>query len=530
MAEICINALKQSSLYASSIQGQGADSSEYVYDLPRSTVNYFKDRHVRVKINQTDPNSTFSVEIPAFGVLRGMTLHTTFTWTQATPAGGASGTDIVGALVVPSRDLYANICKRFSLMNSSREIQNLPSDILKLRVKQMPADERARWELAGYANVAVGKNIYHIPNDGDTVTFSAGASGGYVGEFPAISYGTVTLAANAMVSNVYTLDVYTPILFSCFEKGLSGSAAKNCFNTRFLERLSVQGEINGIHEMLQASTAVALGVVPSISKMELLCDFDVIETRDLDKIEQANYSLDTPLSIIQGNVASTEKSYTASAGSNSVTMSLFNTQLAHSLVVTVRPKRSSTRALAVSNSINLGTSTILNAQGPSAAGAGVTDFNGVAATASRAFRAQQHSVHADDNSRIGADYKKIKSFKLEVAGRVIYEAKTYAELMFLTAESNHWREELGGRLSIGECNDAADCNASNILVIPFAEKEKMLNHLSGSLAMKGLNSCQLTLTFDSINTTEYIVQAHVCYCQALSVESNSGRIAISVST
>ena len=519
MAEIVTNALKQSSLYASSIQGQGPDSSEYVYDLPRSSVNYFKDRHVRVKINQTDPNSTFSVEIPAFGILRGMTLHTTFSWEQA--ASGAAA-NALGENVVPSRDLYANICRRFSLMNSSREIQNLPSDVLKLRVKQLPADERARWEMAGYANVRIGDQINHAPSDARPAQ-NIDETGGYFGEFPAIKYGT-TAVGNGK-SNKYTIDVYTPLLFSCFEKGLAGSAAKNCFNTRFLERLSLQGEINGMHEMIVASGAMAVGGNPSISAMELLCDFDIVETRDLDKIEQANYSLDTPLSIIQGNIATTEKAYTASAGENEVTMSLFNTQLAHSLIVTVRAKRDATRASDMAQAIKAGTSNTFDGCGPAA-----PTYEQVLRAAARASRSQQHRIVASDNSLTGADFKKIKYLKLEVAGRVIYEAKTYAELMFLTADANHFREEMGGKYSIGELCDENGCNASNLIVIPFAEKEKMLNHLSGNLAMKGLNSCQLTVKFDSNGATSYLVQAHVCYQQALSVESNSGRIAISVST
>lgn len=517
MAEIAINALKQSSLYASSIQGQGSDSSDYVYDLPRSTINYFKDRHVRVKINQTDPNSTFAVEIPAFGILRGMVLHTQLTWAQA--ASGATG-NLAGEIVVPSRDLYANICKRFSLMNSSREIQNLPSDVLKLRVKQLPADERARWEMAGYANVRTGTLINQVPVGG---TASAATAGGYVGEFPAVKLGTAAVSNGQ--SNTYTIDVYTPLFFSCFEKGLAGSAAKNCFNTRFLERLSLQGEINGLHEMLVASGAI--GADPTIKSMELLCDFDIVETRDLDKIEQANYSLDTPLSIIQGNIATTEKAYTASAGENEVTMSLFNTQLAHSLIVTVRAKRDASRADLLAAAIKSGASTPIHGQGPAAA---ATAYADALKAANRAYQSVQHSIAATDNSLTGADFKKIKYLKLEVAGRVIYEAKTYAELMFLTADANHFREEMGGKYSIGELCDRNHCNASNLIVIPFAEKEKMLNHLSGNLAMKGLNSCQLTVKFDSTGATNYLVQAHVCFQQALSVESNSGRIAISVST
>ena len=527
MAEIVVNALKQSSLYASSIQGQGPDSSEYVYDLPRSTINYFKDRHVRVKINQTDPNSTFSVEIPAFGILRGMTLHTTFTWKQAPASGGTN--DELGDIINVSRDLYANICKRFSLMNSSREIQNLPSDVLKLRVKQLPADERARWELAGYANVALG-SIKSMTSVG-AGSLNAAATGGYVGEFEAVQRNT------SLTNPTYQIDVYTPLLFSCFEKGLAGSAAKNCFNTRFLERLSLQGEINGIHEMLVASTTnglAASGVAPAINAMELLCDFDIVETRDLDKIEQANYSLDTPLSIIQGNIASTEKAYTATAGENEVTMSLFNTQLAHSLIVTLVPKRTSTRSVAIADAIGAGTSVSYQGHGTSA---GFTNAE-MQDVLNKIHRNQQHTIKTSgsagvgDNSRVGADYKKIKYLKLEVAGRVIYEAKTYQELLFLTADSNHFRQEVGGAKSIADMNDESGNNASNIYILPFAENEKMLNHLSGNLAMKGLNSCQLTIKFDnpSAAAVDYTFAAHVCYQQALSVESNSGRIAISVST
>lgn len=521
MAEIVTNALKQSSLYASSIQGQGPDSSEYVYDLPRSSVNYFKDRHVRVKINQTDPNSTFSVEIPAFGILRGMTLHTTFTWKQADS--GDAANDALGEIINVSRDLYANICKRYSLMNSSREIQNLPSDVLKLRVKQLPADERARWEMAGYANVPLGSD--KAMSAVGAGTLDAVATGGYTGEFLAVKRNT------SIVNPTYQVDVYTPLLFSCFEKGLAGSSAKNCFNTRFLERLSLQGEINGIHEMLVASGTMAAD--PSINAMELLCDFDIVETRDLDKIEQANYSLDTPLSIIQGNIATTEKSYSGSAGENEVTMSLFNTQLAHSLIVTLVPKRTSARATALAQAIKARTSVSYNGHGTALN----FDKLEIQDLLNKVHRNGQHTIKtgavgAGDNSRVGADYKKIKYLKLEVAGRVIYEAKTYQELLFLTAESNHFREEIGGMKSIGDMNDASNNNASNIYIIPFAENEKMLNHLSGNLAMKGLNSCQLTVKFDnpSAAAVDYVFAAHVCYQQALSVESNSGRIAISVST
>ena len=75
---------------------------------------------------------------------------------------------------------------------------------------------------------------------------------------------------------------------------------------------------------------------PTIAS-ELICAFDVIQDKELAEIEAANYSLSQPLALVLGNWNKTRSTFVASApGEQDFEVQLFNTDLAHSLLITCK--------------------------------------------------------------------------------------------------------------------------------------------------------------------------------------------------
>jgi hypothetical protein len=121
MSEIALLSNQSSSLYASSVAGSSADQSEYVYDMDRSSVNKFKSRMTRVKVNNPTFGGQVSVEIPSFGILTKMVLRTRITFAAGANQDNTAAVDVAKAI-------GAMMIDRVSLMNSSREIQTLYGD------------------------------------------------------------------------------------------------------------------------------------------------------------------------------------------------------------------------------------------------------------------------------------------------------------------------------------------------------------------------------------------------------------------
>ena len=166
MSEIALLSNQSSSLYASSVAGSSADQSEYVYDMDRSSINKFKSRMTRVRVNNPAFGGQVSVEIPSFGILTKMVLRTRITLNHL--AGGDQSTTAAADV---AKAIGAMMIDRVSLMNSSREIQTLYGDCIQYQVyNNMPADEKKKW-LAAMGDDAAG-DAGVVNTDGTPILFA----------------------------------------------------------------------------------------------------------------------------------------------------------------------------------------------------------------------------------------------------------------------------------------------------------------------------------------------------------------------
>jgi len=76
--------------------------------------------------------------------------------------------------------------------------------------------------------------------------------------------------------------------------------------------------------------------------------------------------------------------------------------------------------------------------------------------------------------------------------------------------------------------DKNGCSENNIYYIPFSMM-KNANQLSSALALKGLSTVDLEITFKSAVSVNYICKVITNYAQITSIETSSGRIVQSTS-
>ena len=314
MAEIALLSNQSSSLYASSKSSGGSDQSSYIYDMKQSGINKFTERFIRTPLNNPAFGSNVQCEIPAFGILRQMVLKTTITY----------NIDTTNTCPIIAKALFAELIDQVSIKNSSRELQVIYGDCLKYLVYNLGAQKSKKWKILGKDDLLIG----------DVNMLNNTVAGAFHRRRP-------NSVVNTTAGGNRTIDVYTILPFSMF--GDFGSDKhtpfKNLLNTRFIERISLDVKYNPRIKALTASAATgatAFAAEPTITS-ELICSFDVIQDKELAAIEAANYSLSQPLALVLGNWNKTRSTFTAStAGTNNFEIQLFNTDLAHSILITAK--------------------------------------------------------------------------------------------------------------------------------------------------------------------------------------------------
>ncbi len=557
MAEIALLSNQSSSLYASSTSSGGADQSSYVYDMKQSGVNKFTEKFIRTPINSPAFGGNCQVEIPAFGILKQMVLKTTITYSLNTSA----STPMV------AKALFAEMIDQVSLKNSSRELQVLYGDCIKYLVYNLGASESKKWRI-------VGKDDLFLADPAAITSTAASAVG-----TPRNRYGDVGTA----IGVDHTIDVYCVLPFSMFAKFGSDpeTPLKNLLNTRFCERLSLDIKFNPRIKALVAGAANNAGAAqafttePTISKAELITQFDIIQDKSLAAIEAANYSLSQPLALVLGNWNKTRATFTAVSGAggvkNKFEVQLFNTDLCHSMLITCKKVNSESQLHNLTKGINIQSVEPTGAAAPVAAFAQFTEGYGqtkVAAQVGVAAAGQavhqpfpytnKHCIQWDENrnvttihnfsggtqaerlaagqgvSRPGADHQKIDSIKLTSAGRELYRADNHLEALYLgnsEMRGSCWFDDANGR--VGEDADLQDmngCSQYNMYLVKFGDDDN-LDAIRGMLSLKNLNSVKLELEVPNcVEGGTYEVNVYVRKYSAISIEASSGRISTAVST
>ena len=503
MSEIQILSNSSSSLYASSLAGQGPDRSEYVYSMDRSTVNKHNSRLNEVRFNNPKFGTDQSVEIPSFGVLNKMVLRIKI--------------KIKGDLASKpyAKELYSRIIDEVAIMNSSRRVFTLPGPMISYLVQSLPEDEREKWLLAG-----MDEKLYD--DEGNEIA----RNGNYQADERACT-------------------IYVPLFFPCFKEGGAHAAYMSNFNTRFIEKTTLFVKLN------QASALgenFVDGTEVELTAMDLLCDFHIIEQKELNKIEEANYSLSQNLAQVMSDFSvmkSTPQPY--SNLGEGIKLQMFNTQLVHSIII------------------------------------GLTSTLPMPAAASGNIQANAEGAGDNDHCRVP-----IKKIKLTSAGRVLYETNSQIESLLLGSQDsymgyhakgmkvnralkNRWKlnthavaeGDVAGDVTIGSIQNAnylpaaanGNWDKTSWYVITFANNSCDTSKIAGCSAFKNLNSVQLEVepqdgpglatssgdavdvgaggqvnfTFPNATQVQYTLTAYVRYYQAIATSAQSGRISISLS-
>lgn len=332
MAEIALLSNQSSSLYASSKSSGGSDTGSYIYDMKQSGINKFTEKFIRTPLNNAAFGANAQCEIPAFGILRQMVLKTTITYNIKTTA----------QTPVVAKALFAELIDQVALKNSSRELQVVYGDCIKYLVYNLGSEKSKKWKILGKDDMLIG----------DVNMLNGTAASAYTPRRPSAEIKT---AAGAD----HTIDVYTVLPFSMFPDFGSDKHTpfKNLLNTRFCERLSIDVKYNPRIKALTASAAndAATGFAsePTLTS-ELICCFDVIQDKELAAIEAANYSLSQPLALVLGNWNKRRSTFTAAAaGENEFEVQIFNTDLAHSMLITCKKVNTAAQLHNLGKAVNL---------------------------------------------------------------------------------------------------------------------------------------------------------------------------------
>ena len=500
---IATEALKQSTLYASSIQGGNIDYDSFKYDLEKSYPNIYKDRHVAKEftgLKNASLGSSDSTEVSAFGLAREMYLKTTISY--VTPSVDANQVCNV------AQHLYKAIISRVALLNSSREIAQIYGDTMQWRaISRNNRGEKMKWLLAGKHNLQLNAKALQVVEE---------------------NLANEIICGDAVTQ---TITFYTDLPWSFLHGKFQSDDGKKTSalgNFRFLETCRVLVETAPAHEVV---TGVGTGTSAitdlKIDKMELVVNYDIPESSDMMQIEN-QYSLDVPLSVLVGNEVLTETEVAATASSTTHSVKVFNTNLAKGFVVCVHKTRDATAARRLGAAITSGESNgsdDLIVEPTSAALALAANKH-----AANPHMGQYHSIPATDDSRFGCDYKKVNALSIKSSGRVLFEADSYEQLLFCTTNMTNWLDVAAGNVrEISQIMDKNSCNDVNFYWIPFCEKPNV-NSFTGSLALKGLATCDVSVTFPSISGQKYKVKVYTIHHNIVSVDANSGRLIQSVSS
>lgn len=575
MAEIALLSNMSSSLYASSKSSGGSDTSSYIYDMKQSGINKFTEKFIRTPLNNPSFGGNCQCNIPSFGVLRQMVLKTTISYNIKTNA----QTPIV------AKALFAELIDQVSLKNSSRELQVVYGDCIKYLVYNLGAEKSKKWKILGKDDLLIG----------DVNMLNSTAANAYTPRRPSATIGTSAGGSG------HTIDVYTVLPFSMFADFGSDKHTpfKNLLNTRFVENLQIDVKYNPRIKAITASAAVdadnGFTTEPTISASELICCFDIIQDKELAAIEAANYSLSQPLALVLGNWNKRRSTVVAAAaGKTDFEVQLFNTDLAHSLLITCKKVNTATQLEALGKAVNIPSCNIAtthvdaigtnvcsaNAQFTEGYGTAVAEekhdiaavlgagalANANASSLGRIFlpfpptnkhciphdcdvqltdandgvaldlRASQATALANGVgvSRQGADHMTLSSISLTSAGRELYKAENHLEALYLGNSEMKgccWFDDTNHR--VGEDADLQDqngCSPYNMYLIPFGD-DNNLDAIRGMLSMKNLNSVKLSVGIENcVAGATYEVNVYVRKYSAISIEASSGRISTAVST
>ena len=502
---IATEALKQSTLYASSIQGGNIDYDSFKYDLEKSYPNIYKDRHVAKEftgLKNASLGSSDSTEISAFGLAREMYLKTTISY--VTPTVDANQVCNV------AQHLYKAIISRVALLNSSREIAQIYGDTMQWRaISRNNRGEKMKWLLAGKHNLQLNKIEFAPSTTKENLP-------------------TEIVSGDAVTQ---TITFYTDLPWSFLHGKFQSDDGKKTSalgNFRFLETCRVLVETAPAHEVVTGtSTGTSAITGMKIDKMELVVNYDIPESSDMMQIEN-QYSLDVPLSVLVGNEVLTETEVAATAASTTHSVKVFNTNLAKGFVVCVHKTRDATAARRLGAAITAGTSN--GSDGLIVPPADAAKTLAISQHIVNPHMSQYHSIAATDDSRFGCDYKKVNALSVKSSGRVLFEADSYEQLLFCTTKMTNWLDVAAGNVrEISQIMDKNSCNDVNFYWIPFCEKPNV-NSFTGSLALKGLATCDVSVTFPSISGQKYKVKVYTIHHNIVSVDANSGRLIQSVSS
>ncbi len=505
MANIVQEALKQSTLYASSIQGGNIDYDSFRYDLEKSYPNIYKDRHVAKEftgLKNASLGSSDSTEISAFGLAREMYLKTTISY--VTPSVDANQVCNV------AQHLYKAIISRVALLNSSREIAQIYGDTMQWRaISRNNRGEKMKWLLAGKHNLQLNK-----------IEFA-----------PASTKENLPTEIVSGAATTQTITFYTDLPWSFLHGKFQSDDGKKTSalgNFRFLETCRVLVETAPAHEVVAGvgtGTSAITGL--KIDKMELMVNYDIPESSDMMQIEN-QYSLDVPLSILVGNEVLTQSEVTATATSTTHSVKVFNTSLSKGFLVCCHKVRDATAAQRLGAAITAGESN--GSDGLIVEPTNAATTLAITQHIVNPHMSQYHSLAANDDSRYGCDYKKVNALSVKSSGRVLFEADTYEQLLFCTTNMTNWLDVAAGNVrEISQIMDKNSCNDVNFYWIPFCEKSNV-NSFTGALALKGLATCDVSVTFPSVSGQKYAVKVYTIHHNIVSVDANSGRLIQSVSS
>lgn len=508
MAQVVFNANKQSTLLNSAKQS-GVQIEEFQYDLPRPYPMVMKDYHVKHVVNNLDFAGSSSVELSSFGTLRDLYIKWVVSWDNGSQQAGK---------VVVSKNLFAMIVKRIALMNSSREIFQIFGDEILWKTRGIEdKGERAKWLLAGDANLEL------LPT-----ALQAGASRADAGS---------KLDTSSGGNN--KLEFYTKVPFSFLHgKFQSNEPRKTALNLRFSETLRLLIETNPSYYVACGAGANANETLSNlkIANCEVYAHYDIVEPADLQKIE-SQYSMETPLSMLNGNSVMTESSITAT-GSGSANdavdctheVKLYNTNLVQNFVVAITPTRSEALCKALATAVATGASNGTDKIIDNAEYTGGESPSAVAVIqALNPHFKTKHSLVAGGNSRIGDDYCKIQSLQIKSSGRVLVDCPTYKQLLMTTTDFTNWVDTAGSHQEVNAMLDKNFCSDANIYMIPMSELPNA-NALTGNLALKGLSTIDFKITFQARQGVNYTIKIYSNYQGITSTETSSGRIISSVSS
>ena len=590
MAEIVLNSNESSSLFSSSKAAAGADSSAYTYSTMQSGVNKFTEHFIRSPINNASfGGGSASVNIPQFGILREMVVHTQIKY------------NIKAKNTVPviAKALFSQIIDQVSLKNSSRELQVIYGDTIRHSVYSLGSEKSKKWRILGQDDLLITD------------------VNGYGGANTAVVTTTALLAANSYNRNRrnpvvkfdhsvdHVIDVYTVLPFSMFPGFGSNKDTpfKNLLNTRFIETLKLDIKYADRIKVLNASGLInadfGFTVEPTISSAELICKFDIISNPELKKIEAANYAISSPLAMILGNYSKVSTAFVPTESTAKPTVQLFDTSLAHSILITCKKVSTGVQYINLNKLVNLKTCNItstgiVGATQPSEEFAQITEGYGTSLTKARSSLGvdltalvlntadaallvstqnplpltNKHAIpitlpndtyitggaggggfvayeDLDDEPkkvtfgvgtcRPGEDLQTIKTIKLTSAGRILYETKNSLESLLMgnsMLTGGQWYSNAEGHVSeLADLNNQNGCSPYNMYEIVFGDHSTNTDAIRGCLSMKNLNSLQLDFEInDLVPNANYEINVFVKKYSAISISASDGRVSTAVST